>query len=62
MNLGTAGDPIGRTVFADVPVPWVEGDSTPFPGTPFLEDVHLGRGGHSAYWTNRTWCMPGWPS
>ena len=28
INLGTAGDPIGRTVFADVPEAWVEGDST----------------------------------
>jgi hypothetical protein len=51
INLGTAGDPIGRTVFADVPEPWVEGDSTTVPGAPALEDLRLGAGGHSSYWT-----------
>jgi hypothetical protein len=51
INVGTAGDPVGRTVFADVPVPWVAGKPTEITGTPCLEDLPLGRGGHSSYWT-----------
>ena len=51
INVGTAGDLIGRTVFAAVPEPWIEGDSATVPGTPFLEDLRLGAGGHSSYWT-----------
>ena len=52
INVGTAGDPVGRTVFGAVPVPWDE-DKPPevLPGKPRLEDVLLGTGGHSSYWT-----------
>jgi hypothetical protein len=52
INVGTAGDPVGRTVFDPVPDPWDE--NTPpkvLPGKPRLEDVLLGKGGHSSYWT-----------
>lgn len=51
INVGTAGDPIGRTVFAAVPEPWEEDTSVTVPGTPVLEDLRLGKGGHSSYWT-----------
>lgn len=52
INLGTAGDPVGRTVFADVPARWDENNPPQaHPGEPRLEDVLLGKGGHSSYWT-----------
>jgi hypothetical protein len=52
VNVGNAGDPIGRTVFEDVPVPWLDGSSATEPGRPHLEDLRLGTGGHSSYWSD----------
>jgi hypothetical protein len=50
VNLGTAGDPVGRTVFEPVPKDWRAKTPVPSTARPAFEDVQLGKGGHSAYW------------
>jgi pimeloyl-ACP methyl ester carboxylesterase len=59
VNVATAGDPIGRTVFADPPARWTPGRELELPGEPGTEpprpaltELLLGRGGHGDYWTD----------
>jgi hypothetical protein len=52
VNVATADDPIGRTVFVPPPDPWVEGTTVELPeGTPRVSELLLGTGGHAAYWS-----------
>ena len=52
VNVAMSGDPIGRTVFDDPPPVWPgRAETKTFErGTPAIEELLLGPGGHSAYW------------
>lgn len=56
VNVAAAGDAIGRTVFRAPPEPWnSEGSRLQLPdGSPTLQELLLGAGGHSSYWTAPT--------
>ncbi len=62
VNVASAGDPIGRTLFAPPPSPWparpgsvATPDGLALPdGSPRLEEISIGAGGHSTYWTSPT--------
>lgn len=53
VNVASAGDPVGRTVFQIQPEPWSSKGSrleTP-DGPPALVELLLGVGGHNSYWS-----------
>lgn len=52
INLGTAGDPVGRTVFGPVPSAWPGETTDDRSRKPYLQDLALGAGGHSSYWAS----------
>ena len=55
VNVPAAGDLIGRTVFIPPPSTWASGSAWPQPpaGSPQLEELEIGAGGHGSYWTAR---------
>jgi hypothetical protein len=54
VNAAAAADPIGRTVFRRPPARWSDVDSWGVvgSGSPQLEELSVGAGGHSSYWTS----------
>jgi hypothetical protein len=50
VNVAAPSDPVGRTVFAEPPQPWVPGPVAQAPGVPALAEHLLDKGGHGVYW------------
>jgi hypothetical protein len=54
VNAAAAADPIGRTVFRQPQTPWSDpaGWGVVGTGSPQLEELSIGAGGHSSYWAS----------